>query len=188
MIDWNRVLSSPYDVNERNLIGSAYDVLDRKCKDLRKENSSLKNQLSQALKRVQQLSACSLPGIKNVIYNGATTIMLWDDGQKTICKLGEGETFDRYTGFIACVCKRLFGGTTTAKKLMNEKDPDYQAAKKAAEELKAKEKAAAEQAEREKAAAARRKKQREKAISQLMEEFSIEQEAIARYHATKEQK
>lgn len=65
-----------------------------------------------------------LPGIKKVIFNeeSGVTVLLWEDNQRTIVRLGEGETFDRYNGFMAAICKRLFGGTSTAKKLMNAKD------------------------------------------------------------------
>ena len=82
-----------------------------------------------------------LPGIVEVIFNeeAGVTVILWEDGEKTIVRLGDGEHFDRYTGFMAAVCKRLFGGTATAKKLMNANDRKYQAQLKA--EAAAKEKA-----------------------------------------------
>lgn len=82
-----------------------------------------------------------LPAISEVIFNeeAGVTVVIWIDGEKTIVRLGEGEHFDRYTGFMAAVCKRMFGGTTPAKKLMNAKDRKYQAQLKA--EAAAKEKA-----------------------------------------------
>ena len=81
-----------------------------------------------------------LPEIAEVIFNeeAGVTVLIWVDGEKTIVRLGEGERFDRYTGFMAAVCKRLFGGTATAKKLMNAKDRKYQAALRAEKEAKEK--------------------------------------------------
>lgn len=154
--------------------------------DLKRENKQLRDLLRQEKETnvlldksiKSMLKKITIPGIKQVIYNGATTVMLWEDGEKTICKLGEGETFDRYTGFMACICKRIFGGTTTAKKLMNEKDPDFQAAKREAEALKAKEKSAAEQVKREAIAAARREKAHKEAVRRKAEEMMIEEEAF----------
>jgi len=125
----------------------------------------------------------SVPAIREVIFNGTATIVIWADGEKTISRVGEGEAFDRYTGFMACVCKRLFGGTATAKKLMNAKDGDYQQALRDIEEMKAAEKAEAERKAREERAARRRARRREELIRELMAEYAIEEEARKRYEA-----
>jgi hypothetical protein len=111
----------------------------------------------------------SIPDIEEVIFNeaGNATVIRWRDNTKTIVRCGEGETFDRYTGFIACVAKKLFGGTTSVKKLMNSKDRKYQAALKA-------EKEEAEKAKRQQEAAvakAKADKTREKKEAEAMEEF-----------------
>lgn len=119
----------------------------------------------------------SVPGIKNFVCNGNTCVIVWEDGERTLARCGEGETFDRYTGFMACVCKRLFGGTTTAKKLMNQKDADYQRVLRETEAQKAKEKAEAEAAEKARVVAARKAKAREKAIRAMAELIVMEKEA-----------
>ena len=126
------------------------------------------------------LGAYRIPEIKNFIVNGNACVIVWEDGARTVVHCGEGETFDRYTGFMACVCKRLFGGTTTAKKLMNAKDADYQNAIKEAEELRAKEKA--EEEAKVKAAKAQRlrAKAREKEIQAMVEHMLVEEEALRR--------
>lgn len=56
--------------------------------------------------------------IKSVIFNGNKTIILWDDGTKTIATCGENDTFDPYAGFCAAVTKRVFGSTGKAKRLL----------------------------------------------------------------------
>lgn len=110
-----------------------------------------------------------LPEITEVIFNetGTATIVRWADGDKTVVHCGEGETFDRYTGFIACVCKKMFGGTTTAKKLMNSLDKKYQAKLKAEREAKEK----AERDQEAAAAKAKADKAREKKDAEAMEEL-----------------
>ena len=110
-----------------------------------------------------------IPNIEEVIFNetGNATIVRWKDNTKTIVRCGDGETFDRYTGFIACVAKKLFGGTTTAKKLMNSLDKKYQAKLKAEREAKEKEKRDQEAA----AAKAKADKLREKKNAEAMEEL-----------------
>ena len=111
------------------------------------------------------------PPIEEVIFNepGKATIIRWNDGVKTIVRCGDGETFDRYTGFMAAVCKRLFNGTTTAKKLMNAKDRKYQASLRAAKEEKEKAKKAAEAKEAAQRAAKRRAKEDQESFDAMVE-------------------
>lgn len=111
----------------------------------------------------------TIPNIDEVIFNetGRATVIRWSDNTKTVVHCGEGETFDRYTGFIACIAKKMFGDTASAKKLMNSKDKKYQAALKA-------EKEEAEKAKRQQEAAAAKAKAdkiREKKEAEAMEEL-----------------
>ena len=124
----------------------------------------------------------SIPDIEEVIFNeaGNATVIRWRDNTKTIVRCGEGETFDRYTGFIACVAKKLFGGTTSVKKLMNSKDRKYQAQLKAereaAEKAKRQEEAAAAKAKADK----RRAKDEELLMEALVKHYLLEAEAKKR--------
>lgn len=121
----------------------------------------------------------TIPNIKEVIFNeeGRTTIVIWSDNSKTVVHCGEGERFDRYTGFMACVCKKMFGGTTTAKKLMNKLDKKYQAQLKAEKEAEEKAKRIAE-AEAAKAKADKlREKRHAEAMEELVKLFIMEAEA-----------
>ena len=47
--------------------------------------------------------------IKKVIYNGPATIVLWDDGTKTVVKCKEGDPYSPEAGFALAVLKRLTG-------------------------------------------------------------------------------
>lgn len=49
------------------------------------------------------------PGIKKVIFNDPATIVLWDDGAKTVVKCGEGDTYSEWSGLAFCICKKLMG-------------------------------------------------------------------------------
>ena len=120
----------------------------------------------------------SIPGVKRVHFNGRACVILWEDDDKTVALCGEGETFDRYTGFMAAVCKKLFGGTTPAKKLMDEKDAAYQA------QLKA-EKAAKEKAERREAAEKQAKKAHERRVRTQLKDLQIADEAYRRFKGEK---
>lgn len=49
------------------------------------------------------------PKIKKVIYNDPATIVLWNDGTKTVVKCMEGDTFSQEMGLAMCVCKKALG-------------------------------------------------------------------------------
>lgn len=56
--------------------------------------------------------------IKQVIFSGPKTIILWKDGTKTITTCGDGDHYDEYAGFCAAVTKKMFGSTTKVKKIL----------------------------------------------------------------------
>ena len=49
------------------------------------------------------------PGIKKVIFNDPATIVIWDDGTKTVVKCSEGDTYSEWSGLAFCICKKLMG-------------------------------------------------------------------------------
>ena len=49
---------------------------------------------------------------KKVIFNGPATIVMWQDGTKTIVKCQEGDTYDKEKGFAIAIIKRLFDDTS----------------------------------------------------------------------------
>lgn len=64
-----------------------------------------------------------IPPIHRVVFDehNGTTIQ-WGDGSRTHVRCGQGEKFERYAGFMAAVCKKLFGSTSAAKRIMDRKD------------------------------------------------------------------
>lgn len=92
---------------------------------------------------VPSVYAYGIPEIIEVMHEGNATIIKWADGTKTYVVCGEGETNDPYTGFMAAVVKKMFGGTGAAKSVA------------AAKNLKALEAKAKQEAEAEKIAEAK---------------------------------
>lgn len=60
-----------------------------------------------------------IPQIRNVIFNDPATIIFWMDGTKTVVKCMQGYEFDAYTGFMAAVCKKLFGSSSAVRKTVH---------------------------------------------------------------------
>lgn len=46
---------------------------------------------------------------KKVIYRDKYTIVIWEDGKKTIVKCSEGDTFDKEKGFMMALTTRVYG-------------------------------------------------------------------------------
>lgn len=122
--------------------------------------------------------AYGVPEIEEVMHKEGATIIKWADGTKTPVVCGEGETYDPYTGFMAAVVKKMFGGTGAAKSLHANKNLEAQAALLKAAEEKAKKEAEQAKAEWERQNAekiAKRKAKAEKRlIARMAEEIRIE--------------
>ena len=66
--------------------------------------------------------------IKNVIFNDPATIILWNDGSKTVVKCGEGEAYDPEKGLAMAISKKVLGNKgnyyETFKKWLPEKESE----------------------------------------------------------------
>lgn len=58
--------------------------------------------------------------IDKVIYNDPATIVIWNDGTKTVVKCHEGDRYDPEKGFLLCCAKKLFGNTGRYNDVMRE--------------------------------------------------------------------
>ena len=47
--------------------------------------------------------------IKNVIFNDPATVVIWDDGSKTVVKCQPGDTYSKETGLALCIAKKFLG-------------------------------------------------------------------------------
>lgn len=58
---------------------------------------------------VDDIDGCSLPTAAKVIFSGGATIILWDDGTKTVAKCHGGDEFDPLFGIMACIVRKITG-------------------------------------------------------------------------------
>lgn len=54
-------------------------------------------------------SDTKLYGIKKVIFHDPATIVLWEDGTKTVVKCQEGDTYSKEIGLAMCMLKKYMG-------------------------------------------------------------------------------
>lgn len=77
---------------------------------------------------------------EKIIHNGPATIVYWRDGEKTVVKLMEGDTYDEYAAFTAALAKKIFGSTGYVKRTLKDvtveqkkKEPEFKSWKEWAE-------------------------------------------------------
>lgn len=52
-----------------------------------------------------------MPAVKNCYFSDDRTIVLWDDGTKTVVQCQPGDQFDPEKGIFAAIAKRAYGNT-----------------------------------------------------------------------------
>lgn len=55
--------------------------------------------------------------IKKVIFNDPLTIVLWNNGDKTIVKCQEGDIYDKEKGLAMAICKYVYGNKSCYNKI-----------------------------------------------------------------------
>lgn len=60
--------------------------------------------------------------IDRVIFNDPATIVIWEDGSKTIVKCGKHDKFDKEKGLAMAIIKKLYGNTGKFNNLFKELD------------------------------------------------------------------
>lgn len=58
--------------------------------------------------------------VEKVVYNDPATIVIWNDGTKTVVKCHEGDVYDPEKGFLLCCAKKLFGNKGRYNDVMRE--------------------------------------------------------------------
>ena len=57
---------------------------------------------------------------KKVKFSGPATIILWEDGTKTVVKCQEDDVFNEYTGVLTCFAKKMFGNKANFNNIINK--------------------------------------------------------------------
>lgn len=68
---------------------------------------NIKSESNNDISKPKMTHGC--PGIKKVIFNDPATIVLWEDGTKTVVKCSLGDTYSEWSGLAFCICKKLMG-------------------------------------------------------------------------------
>lgn len=60
----------------------------------------------------------SAPMPKKVIYSGRATIVIWDDGTKTVVKCSEEDEYVPEVGFLWALAEKVYGSKSRLEKVM----------------------------------------------------------------------
>jgi hypothetical protein len=57
---------------------------------------------------------------KKIIFNYPATIVIWNDGTKTVVKCQEGESYDKEKGVSLCFMKKFLGNKTNFNNIFRD--------------------------------------------------------------------
>ncbi len=86
-------------------ITAELEIRPDSTKELRDIQKIINSTSLKGLEQVKSMfnSRPGLPSIKNVYFNPPATVVLWDDGTKTIVKCQDGDTYSKETGLALCM-------------------------------------------------------------------------------------
>ena len=77
--------------------------------DRKRHTPKSRNELKKILNSIYGTSSVNNMGIKDVIFKNPATIVLWNDGTKTVVKCQEGDTYSKEHGLAMAICKKVCG-------------------------------------------------------------------------------
>lgn len=86
---------------------------------MKDKNRDFLKKIESELKSVDYMS--TFPGIKKIIVNDKTTIVLWWDGTKTIVRPSANDNYDLEAAVCAAIAKKIYGTNSAFKRMIKEK-------------------------------------------------------------------
>lgn len=128
-VRWTRDMFMEHDaiLGKRELI----DTLNAKFKAGCRYNSSLSKYIRDLhfanTPKEEKPRTSYLPEITNVYFNDPVTVVLWDDGTKTIVKCQDGDVYSEETGLSLCITKKALGNMPNFNNVFRKWVPDHEA-------------------------------------------------------------
>lgn len=115
---WNDAIGYSDTIESISICGQSYDLAanghtytDSEIEEIKRK--ARKEGEGAALSKVKRV------GIKRVIFNDPATIVMWDDGTKTIVK-ANNEPFDKEKGLAMAICKKVYGNKGNFNNIFRE--------------------------------------------------------------------
>jgi hypothetical protein len=114
-IDWKPSNFSNIDVvfGKKELVQLAREKFGCQCL-IKTPNMCLDNYLINIVRKNTEFDnpdrpTAYIPAIKKVHFNPPMTVVIWEDGTKTIVKCQDGDDYSKETGLALCISKKAFG-------------------------------------------------------------------------------
>lgn len=114
-IDWKPSNFSNIDVvfGKKELVQLAREKFGCQCL-IKTPNMCLDNYLINIVRKNTEFDnpdrpTAYIPAIKKVHFNPPMTVVIWEDGTKSIVKCQDGDDYSKETGLALCISKKAFG-------------------------------------------------------------------------------
>ena len=85
---------------------------------------------------VSDVTSKKIDPIKNVIFNDPATIVLWEDGTKTVVKCQDGDIYSKELGLAMCISKKYLDNKGNFNEVFKKWIPESITRKELLDELK----------------------------------------------------
>lgn len=89
-----------------------------------KEDDLLAFETQQPKKEESTVFKCDSLSIKNVYFNDPVTVVIWNDGTKTIVRCSENDFYDPEKGLAMAIIKKVYGNDNSFHKIFKKWLPD----------------------------------------------------------------
>ena len=89
-----------------------------------KEDDLLAFEAQPSKKEESTMFKCDLLSIKNVYFNDPVTVVMWNDGTKTIVRCSENDFYDPEKGLAMAIIKKVYGNDNSFHKIFKKWLPD----------------------------------------------------------------
>lgn len=97
---------------------ATYDLVSEKMVTLHNVPEGDITLIKYPTQKKEKLTMNSRYEVKKILYNGPATIVYWADGEKTVVKCMDTDTFDPMAGFCAALAKRVYSSTGAVKQII----------------------------------------------------------------------
>lgn len=93
------------------IITAEVEIRAENNKEWRDVHKLINAKTYEELKSAENILGFGLPNVKNVYFNKPVTVVLWDDGTKTVVRCQDSDTYSKETGLALCMAKKALGNT-----------------------------------------------------------------------------
>ena len=126
-LETDKIISNMFTVSDKNCyvsVGNSsacYNVTPEHVRSFYDAKERMEREVKEAELRKSQMQNKRLRAmVKKVIFSGDRTIIMWNDGTKTVTQCHELDVYDKEKGILACMAKKLYDNTNLFNEVIQE--------------------------------------------------------------------